>query len=176
MRKKVQLNKPNSLIKTQNALFIQRRLSSAMINEKKKLEEEGCEVPNTTLYVEADTRMIWSPEKYFNKNYSKYMEEIKAKYGLTVTEIGIIYTLSFYISYENNLLSLPNGNPLRKVDLPMILDLGENAVDKYMAGLVQKGVLAKVKVRRSVNYYLNPRICYQGNRIDKTLLTMFHIY
>lgn len=160
---------------TRNAIIIHRRLSNAMMEEKKKLETEGFQVPNTSLYVEGDTRISWQPQKYFNKNYKCYLNEIKKTYGLTLTEIGIIYTLSFHIGYEDNLLSKSNGDPLLKKDLGKILELAHNAVDKYMNSLITKGVLAKVKVKKAVNYYLDPRISYQGNRIDKTLLTMFNI-
>jgi DNA-binding MarR family transcriptional regulator len=163
------------LEKIRNAVLIQRRLSNAVLEEKKKLEYEGYEVPGTSIYVQGDTRIKWQPEKYFNKNYKCYLNEIKKKYALSLTEIGIIYTLSFHVGYEDNMLSKSNGDPLLKKDLTEILGVAHNAVDKYMNALVTKGVLAKVKIKRSVNYYLNPRICYQGNRIDKTLLTMFNI-
>lgn len=161
--------------KTNQPLIIKRRLSNALLDEKKTLEDEGYIVPNTSLYVEGDNRLTWKPEKYFNKSYKSYINEIKSEYGLTMTEIGIIYTLSYYIGYEDNLLSKSNGDPLFKKDLVDILQIGHNAVDKYMNLLISKGVFAKVKIKRSVNYYLDPRISYQGNRIDKTLLNLFHI-
>lgn len=161
--------------KTHEALFIKRQLSNAILKEKKALEDQGYVIPNTSLYGEGDNRITWKPEKYFNKSYKSYINEIKNKYGLTMTEVGIIYTLSYYIGYEDNLLSKANGDPLLKKDLVDILELGHNAVDKYMNSLISKGVFAKVKIKRSVNYYLDPRISYQGNRIDKTLLNLFHI-
>lgn len=178
MKNKVTKDKTSAEIgmeKTRNAMLVRRRLSTAMLEEKKKLTEEGYEVPSTSLYVEGDTRISWKPEKFFNKSYKCYINEIKHNYGLTMTEIGIIHTLSFYIGYENNSLCKPNGDPLLKKDLSNIIELGENAVDKHMANLVAKGVFAKVKVKRSVNYYLDPRIAYQGNRIERILLSMFNI-
>ena len=171
----IAIEKMSGLEKENHAIYIQRRLSNVVLDEKKKLESEGYEVPNTSLSVQGDTRISWKPEKYFNKSYKAYINEIKDKYELNMTEIGIIYTLSFYIGFENNLLSHRNGNPLLKKDLSEILGLGQNATDKHIAGLVDKGVFCKVKVKRSVNYYLDPRISYQGNRIDQTLLCMFNI-
>lgn len=165
----------NGLEKTRDALLIKRELSNALLERKKILEEKGYDVPNMSLSVQGDTRITWKPEKYYNKNYKSYIEIIKRKYGLNMTEIGIIYTLSYYIGYEDNLLSKSNGDPLLKKDLAEILDMGHNAIDKYMNSLVSKGVFAKTKVKRSVNYYLDPRISYQGNRIDKTLLNLFNI-
>ncbi|WIF94466.1 hypothetical protein [Caminicella sporogenes] len=164
----------NCLDKSIHAMFIRNRLSHAVLEEKKRLEREGYFVPNTTLYVQGDTRQKFEPEKHFTKSFKNKIDEIKKEFGLTLTEMGIIYTLSFYINYEDNLLCHSNGNPLCKKDLQEILDLAHNAVDKYMNFLVKKGVLAKVKVKRSVNYYMNPYIFYKGNRIDNTLLNMFN--
>ncbi|WP_105618640.1 hypothetical protein [Vallitalea okinawensis] len=157
-------------------IMIQRRLSNAILREKKLLEQEGFDVPSFSVSVKDNYNKIdWKPYKYYNKSYGDYLNEIRDTYGLSMTEVGIIYTLSFYIGYENNLLTKASGDPILKKDLIEILELDKTTIDKYMNNLVAKGVFAKIKVRRSVNYYLDPRISYQGNRIDKTLLSMFHI-
>ncbi|MCT4508649.1 MAG: hypothetical protein N4A48_07790 [Tepidibacter sp.] len=111
--------------------------------------------------------------KIFYQIYPSLIDDIKTNDGLSLTELGIISALSTHIGYEDNLLCKSNGNPLRKKDLSEILEIGHNAVDKYMSSLVKKGVLAKVKVKRSVHYYMNPHIYFKGNRIDNTLLNMF---
>ncbi len=161
--------------KQRHALFVHQRLSHALVEEKRRLEKEGYEVPGTTLSVRGDDRLFWQPEKYFSKTYGQYLRYIQEHEGLNVTEMGIIFILMQRIGYENNLLVKDNGEPIVKKDLEAILHLGQNAVDKHMAALVRKGVLAKVKVKRSVHYYLDPRIAYQGNRIDATLLSLFRI-
>lgn len=161
--------------KTQNAVTVQRRISNALMREKRKLEEEGLDVPSISVSLKGYEKPLWKPEKYYNKNFKAHIEEVKRMHGLSVTEIGIIYTLSQYITYENNLLTNADGIPMMKKDLEEVLGIGQNAVDKYMAALVRKGVFASVKIKRSMNYYLDPRIAYQGNRIDATLLSLFHI-
>jgi biotin operon repressor len=161
--------------KTQNAVTVRRRIANALMREKRRLEEEGLDVPSISVSLNGYEKPLWKPEKYYNKNFKSHIEQVKRIYGLSVTEIGIIYTLSQYITYENNLITNTDGTPMMKKDLEEVLGIGQNAVDKYMAALVRKGVFASVKVMRSVNYYLDPRIAYQGNRIDATLLSMFHI-
>ncbi|MCT4507147.1 MAG: hypothetical protein N4A48_00010 [Tepidibacter sp.] len=162
------------LEKTRYAKFVQSRLNDALEKEKKQLEKEGYEIPNTFISVQGDTRKLWNPEKYFIKFYQSLINDIKANFGLNMTELGIILTLCNHIRYEDNLLYSSNGNALKKKDLCKILEIGHNAVDKYISSLVKKGVIATVKVKRSVNYYMNPYIFYQGNRIDNTLLNMFN--
>lgn len=155
-------------------LFIHRRLADAVAKERDKLEQEGHSVPSTSIYVDADARPRFEPEKKFTKSFHSKLQNIRNEFSLSTMEMGIIFTLSFHIGYEDNLLCHDNGTPLKKKDLSKILDLAHNAIDKYMASLVDKGILAKVKVKRSVNYYLNPYIFYRGSRIDNTLLNMFN--
>lgn len=166
-------NNKIGLEQARNSILIQSRIANAVSEERKKLEEEGYDVPNTMLYVQGDTREKFEPEKSFTKSFNKKLEEIESIYGFDLTEKGIIYTLSSYINYEDNLLCHPNGNPLYRKDLEKVLSLGHNAVDKYMSSLIKKGVFAKVLIKRSVHYYMNPFIFYKGNRIDNTLLNMF---
>ncbi|MBN7575386.1 hypothetical protein C1H57_08190 [Clostridium sp. 2-1] len=173
MKKKT--NAEIGMEKTRNAIAVHNRLANAILEEKKKMEREGMEVPLFSISVKGDTRHPWTPEKYFNKNFKSYIQQIKKTYGLSVAEMGIISILSYHITYENNLITNEDGTPMIKKDLETVLGIRQNAVDKYMASLVKKGVFASVKVKRSVNYYLDPRIAYQGNRIDSTLLSMFHI-
>ncbi|SHJ92749.1 hypothetical protein [Paramaledivibacter caminithermalis] len=158
----------------QDNLFVQRRLAGAVAREKERLEKEGHEVPHASIYVGVDTREKFDPEKKFTKSFHSKLNDIRNEFGLSTAEMGVIFTLSFHIGYEDNLLYHENGTPLKKRDLYKILDLAHNAVDKYINSLVDKGILAKVKVKRSVNYYLNPYIFYRGNRIDNTLLNMFN--
>lgn len=163
------------LEKKRNATMIHNRLANALLEEKKRMEKEGMDVPSISISVRGDDRPLWKPEKYFNKNFKSFIEEIKKIHGLSINEIGIIFTLSQYITYENNLIMNNDGTPMIKKDLEAVLGIRQNAVDKYMVALIKKGVFASVKVKRSVNYYLDPRVAYQGNRIDITLLSMFHI-
>lgn len=160
--------------KKKNYLLIQRELAGTMAKQIEFLEKRGYDVPRVGFCMYTDSRSKFEPKKKFSKSFASRIEDVKREFGLNLTEMGIIYTLSFHIRYEDNLLYNDNGTPAKKKDLSKILDLAHNAVDKYMASLVDKGVLAKVKVKRSVNYYLNPYIFYRGNRIDDTLLNMFN--
>lgn len=173
MKKKT--NAEIGLEKKRNAMLVQSRLANAVLEEKKKMESEGVKVPPISISVKGDDRLIWKPEKYYNKTFRSYIEQIRRTQKLTITEIGIIYTLSQYITYESNLIVKKSGEAIIKKDLEGILEMRQNAIDKHMAALIRKGVFASVKVKRSVNYYLDPRIAYQGNRIDATLLSIFHI-
>lgn len=175
MAKKITVNKDN-LEKERQAKFIQARLNNAVLTEKERLEDEGYEVPSTSLSVKGDNREVWRPEKYFAKFYMGLLDTIAEEYGLSIEEYGIILLLSKYLNFESNLLCDEKGNPLRRKDLEEILGCGHNAVDKYMKLLVEKGVFAKTKVKNSTHYYMNPYIFYMGNRIDNTLVSIFKNY
>ncbi len=175
MSKKVIVKKEN-LDKERLAREIQARLSHAVLKERQQLEDEGVDVPSFSLSVKSDTREVWKPEKYFVKSYLGLLDEIEKEHGLSIEERGIISILSGYLNYEDNLLSKENGDPLQRKDLEKILGKGHNAVDKYMKNLVEKGVLAKVKIINSVHYVMNPYIYYMGNKIDGTLVEMFKNY
>ncbi|MBU3190314.1 hypothetical protein K9O30_01710 [Clostridium bowmanii] len=159
---------------TRNAILVHQRLANAALREKKIMESEGIIVPGISISVKSADNPPWNPDKYFIKSYTSCIEEVKKEYGLTIAEMGIIYMLSSYIDYENNLISNHDGTPIIKKDLEAILGLGQNAVVKHIASLVSKDIIVSSKNKRSVNYYLNPRIFYMGNRIDRTLLSMFH--
>ncbi len=174
MSKKIKVNKEN-LEKERLAREIQARLSHAVLKESQQLEHEGIAVPSFSLSVKGDNREVWKPEKYFVKSYFGLLDAIANEFGLSIEERGIISLLSGYLYFESNLLC-KDGKPLQRKDLEKILGKGHNAVDKYMKTLVEKGILAKVKVKNSVHYYMNPYVCYMGNRIDKTLLDMFKDY
>lgn len=163
-----------NLEKNNCGALIQGRLNEALLKEKKKLESEGFDIPLMSLSIKENNKQKFEPEKKFTKLYSGKLEEIENDLGLSSAEKHIIFTLSRYIGYEDNLLYHPNGNPIKKKDLEKILGYGHNAIDKHIKSLVEKGVLAKVIVKRSANYYMNPYIAYRGSGIDSTLLNMFN--
>lgn len=159
--------------KTSTGGMIHKKLTEALSEASNQLKEDGIHVPSLSLSVKDDTTEEFKPKVSFVKQYLDHIDYIEDIYGLNLTEKGIIMTLTKYISYQNNHLCHEDGTPLKRKDLEGILDLAHSAVDKYMASLIRKGVLAKVTVKRSSNYYLNPHTCYMGKYIDKTLLSMF---
>lgn len=165
----------DNLDKTRNAIIIQSRISKAIQEEAQLMENEGFEVPSFSVSVKGDTRMEWKPERFYVKVFRDYINFIEDNIGLTTVEKGIIFELSKYITYESNLLVTPKGIPLNRKDLEVILGIGHNSVDKYINSLADKSIIAKVKVGRSIQFYLNPRIAYMGNRIDNALVQTFDI-
>lgn len=160
---------------TKNAVIIQSRVSKAIQKEILSIEKEGYEVPSISVSVKGDIREEWKPEKCYVKNYGNFINYIEDTHGLSITEKGIIFELSRYITFESNLLVTKKGLPLNRKDLETILQLSHNAIEKHINVLVAKSILAKVKVGRNVQYYINPNVAYMGNRIDVTLKELFNI-
>lgn len=165
----------DNINKTKNAVIVQSRINKAIQQEALLMEQQGFEVPSFSVSVKGDTRMDWKPEKLYVKVFHEYINLIEETVGLTVIEKGIIFDLSKYITYESNLLVTPKGIPLNRKDLENILGISHTAVDKYIRNLTDKSIIAKVKVGRSVQFYLNPRIAYMGNKIDNSLIQLFDV-
>ncbi len=74
---------------------------------------------------------------------------------------------------RTNLLINNKGLALNRKDLNSILKLGNNAIDINLALIVDKGVIAKIKVGRSIQYYMNPKVAYKGSKISNSLIELF---
>lgn len=152
---------------------IRSRISADLMKSIEQLNREGHDVPSVYFKINSDDAIIFNRGIKYTKTFDIYLSKIEKKYGLNLTEKGIINTLIKYIAYEDNLLRHPTGLLLKRKDMEEILGIGHNAIDKHLSNLVKKGVLAKVTVKRTNQYYLNPYIAYRGKYIDKTLLNMF---
>ncbi len=152
---------------------IRDRINMALINSIEELKEEGLEVPSLSLSIQNENIIRFNRSETFIKVFDTYLNKVDTTYGLSLAEKGIISTLISHISYQDNLLRHSSGMALRRKDLEDVLGLAHNAVDKHLSSLIKKGVLAKVTVKRSNLYYMNPYVAYKGNYIDRTLLNMF---
>jgi len=113
----------------------------------------------------------WIPESSFIKTYPKALKKASSK--MTGTECFIAITLIAYINYTTGMLINNNNQPLKRKNMLRIFDMTEKTFDNNMKSLVRKGIFSKNKVGRETQYFANPYLFTKGNKINKTLKSMF---
>jgi len=113
----------------------------------------------------------WIPEDSFIKAYPEALRKASSK--MTGTECFMSIYLMPYISYTTGMLMKGNNQPLKRKDMLRIFDMTEKTFDNNMNSLILKGIFSKNKVGREVQYFANPYLFTKGNKINKTLKSMF---
>lgn len=149
-------------------LYIRNKIGSKMLECKEELKNEGIEMPNASFSVDSMNKVKLNPKDKFIKLFTNNINLI----DLSIMEKGILTELTKYLNYEDTLLSY-EGAPIKKRDFYTLLDLGKNAIDKYISQLIKKNVLFKCKCGRNTMYHMNPNIYYKGIYIDNSLLNIF---
>jgi len=114
-----------------------------------------------------------------NKNFIKVFtdELMKIRKKMNSTDIIVSTILMHFISYESGMLTKTGKNderyPLVNKDIEHITGLSDKVIVKTMKKLVDVGVYARAKHKRSFKYFANPYVFMKGNSINKTLRDMF---
>ena len=117
-----------------------------------------------------------------NKNFIKVFtdELMKIRKKMNSTDIIVSTILMHFISYESGMLTKTGKNderyPLINEDIEKITGLSNKVIVKTMKKLVDIGVYARAKHKRSFKYFANPYIFMKGNSINRTLKDMFKEY
>ena len=117
-----------------------------------------------------------------NKNFIKVFtdELMKMRKKMNSTDIIVSTILMHFISYESGMLTKTGKNderyPLMNEDIEQITGLSNKVIVKTMKKLVDIGVYARTKHKRSFKYFANPYIFMKGNKINRTLKDMFKEY
>ncbi len=119
---------------------------------------------NQTIEMEKDKRFL----KIYDTTFSLLADE-----PLTGNQWRIIATLSTHFQYGSGLVAFSNGVPLTPNHICQLTNVSRSTVFDTLDILVKKRILAKTKVGNDVKYFINPYLFCRGNRINKTLHSMF---
>lgn len=107
----------------------------------------------------------------FVKVYIKAIPELMAA-GLKGAEYMAVLQLLPYVSYGSGLVA-SFGRPMGVSDFAKVLQCTERNASYTIKKLVDKKVLARTRAGEEVKYFANPYIFMRGQKINKTLQTMF---
>ena len=122
-----------------------------------------------------DSKVVINQNKNFIKVFTDELMKIRKK--MNSTDIIVSTILMHFISYESGMLTKTGKNderyPLVNKDIEHITGLSDKVIVKTMKKLVDVGVYARAKHKRSFKYFANPYVFMKGNSINKTLRDMF---
>lgn len=127
------------------------------------LENEGYQREGFSLSFMEDrqNQPKWKPRTHFAKIYNNELANIIKNYKLDSYELSTILLLLPYVEYETNLIA-DGGVALKKKDIASVLEFSENKTDDVLNSLVNKKILAKTKVGRTIIFHMNPHLVFRG--------------
>ena len=132
---------------------------------------------NICVSIKNNTTIPWKNNKkeqsLFAKVYYNEIEYVKSHFGLTMTEMGFLFSLTPYLLYEYNLLVDKDGNPINQKTLMKLLGYGKTAISKMINSLERKKCLIRIWYERETYFIVNPFIMLCGTTVDKRLPELF---
>jgi hypothetical protein len=127
--------------------------------------DENCDVP------EGNT--VWTPEEDFIKIYPDALNKIS--FRLSGSETLTLFKLIPHINYQSGML-MREKRPLISKDIIELTGFSKVTVISIVERLVEERILAKTRVGRTYEFFVNPYIFFKGKYINHTLLDMFKDY
>lgn len=112
---------------------------------------------------------------HFVKIFFNELNHAKEKYNLTQLEIGFIYSISEFLSWESNLLIDKDGKPMNQKALCLNTGMNRNKVSNCIKSLEEKKCLIRIWDGRDVYYLVNPFLSYKGVNINKGIPKLFEM-
>lgn len=132
---------------------------------------------NISVSIKNNTTIPWKNNKkeqsLFVKVYYNEIDYVRSHFGLTMTEMGFLLSLTPYLLYEYNLLVDKNGNPINQKTLMELLGYGKTAISKMINSLERKKCLIRIWYERETYFIINPFIMLCGTTVDKRLPELF---
>jgi hypothetical protein len=116
---------------------------------------------------------IWQPESDFVKLYPDALNRIS--FRLSGAEAMTLMRLVPFIDYESGMLK-HDKRPLIMKDIIEMTGYSKVTVIGIMDKLVSERILAKTRVGRTFEFFVNPYIFFKGKYINNTLIDMFKDY
>lgn len=108
----------------------------------------------------------------FVKLYTRSIKDL-VLCNLNAPEFIIINICISHLQYLSGLVCFENGKQINRNDFIVLSGLSERTLDRALSTLVVKKILGKVKVGHDIKYYVNPYIFMKGDKVNKTLHSMF---
>lgn len=110
----------------------------------------------------------------FHKGYNKELKLLMSE--LSTAEKSLLFSVMPYIQYDSCCLSFDDNTDIQSEDMADICGISRKTAYFIIDVLVQKDILYRGKNSRGRQYYINPWLFSKGNRINKTLKSMFKNY
>jgi hypothetical protein len=117
--------------------------------------------------------VVWTPEEDFIKIYPDALNKIS--FRLSGSETLTLFKLIPYINYQSGML-VREKRPLISKDIIELTGFSKVTVIAIVEKLVEERILAKTRVGRTFEFFVNPYIFFKGKYINHTLLDMFKDY
>lgn len=120
-----------------------------------------------------DESVLINADRQFVKQFPDIAEKLCTE--LNPNEIWLLTFLIPYIGTNSGILKLPGGKLMGKADVVKLAasSMSKTVVYRTIAGLLDKGVLARCYVQNDMYYIVNPYVCHRGNKANATLLNLF---
>lgn len=116
---------------------------------------------------------VWTPEEDFIKIYPDALNKIS--FRLSGSETLTLFKLIPHINYQSGML-VREKRPLISKDIIELTGFSKVTVIAIVERLVEERILAKTRVGRTYEFFVNPYIFFKGKYINHTLLDMFKDY
>jgi hypothetical protein len=131
-------------------------------------DESAKEDPETP-----EGNVVWTPEEDFIKIYPDALNKIS--FRLSGSETLTLFKLIPYINYQSGML-VKDKCPLISKDIIELTGFSKVTIIAIVERLVEERILAKTRVGRTFEFFVNPYIFFKGKYINHTLLDMFKDY
>ena len=110
----------------------------------------------------------------FNKFWSSAIQELSNE-NLSSTDYKIFWTLAGRLRYSTNLVSFVNGKPMTVKGMMRVSNgkLKESSIYSALSILEKKEMIKKIKLGRTIEYYMNPYITIKGSKISMKTHELF---
>lgn len=112
-------------------------------------------------------------EMFVKVNHTEFRMLMKE---LDVYEKAFLVSIMMYVGYEDCSIRKDNGVPLNVKDFSDISGMSERKMFSVLSSLREKNVICKDKIGKDTVYFMNPWLCFKGNKLNKVLRCMFEDY
>lgn len=95
---------------------------------------------------------------------------------LSANEKALLFTLSYYVSYQSGLIRHINGKDLCLNDIVILMGWSRPTTTETLNSLIKKDIIYKGKNGKSIQLFMNPWVASRGVAVNKTLFEMFKNY
>jgi hypothetical protein len=94
---------------------------------------------------------------------------------LSPNAVWLLNMLTPYVGVNSGILRYKNGGFLKRIDILGLCGetMSEATVDRVVAELCQRGILAKCAIENRRAFIMNPYVMQNGSRANATLLALF---
>jgi DNA-binding MarR family transcriptional regulator len=143
------------------------------------LESHDIEIDGVQLgfIVKDNSKVKWKSSSHFIKLFERELQRLMTKRIIDIEMLGFLTTLSLYLNFEDNSLVNKDGSYINQKDIINITNWSKSKVNKFIKVAIENELLFEKKQdedKRKSKYFLNPKLFYKGQKIDKDIKEQFN--